>query len=159
MDTEQRKKIEELYLEMFKKMLAYSRANLDSDELAEEAVQDTFRIACQIPDRLCNSPNPQGWLILTLRNTIRNMKKNMATAKRITDRYLMHQYEECAVSEDVVDLNILYENLANEDDFRLLKEYAVERKSILEIAEDRNITLEACRKRIQRARARLQNKI
>ncbi len=159
MDARQSKKIEALYLEMYGKMIAYSRANLEEGELAEEAVQETFRIACQIPDRLLSSPNPQGWLILTLRNTIRTINRNRITAKRIADQYLLQQCKECAFSEDEIDLNILYENLADEENFRLLKEYAVEGKSILEMAEDRNITLEACRKRLQRARIKLQKKL
>jgi RNA polymerase sigma-70 factor (ECF subfamily) len=159
MDAEQRKKIEELYLEMYSKMIAYAQVNLEEGESAEEAVQETFRIACQLPDRLLSSPNPQGWLILTLRNTIRNTKKNRATAKRITDQYLLYQCKETAISQDEIDLNVLYENLANEEDFRLLKEYAVEGRSILEMAKDRDITLEACQKRLQRARVKLQNKL
>ena len=122
MNAEQSKQIEKLYLEMFDKLMVYARSSLDSEALAEEAVQETFRIACQIPERLCDSPNPQGWLVLTLKNTIRNMKSSRATAKRIMETYLLSQLKEASFSEDRINLNIMYENVADMEEFKLLKE-------------------------------------
>ena len=52
--------IERLYLQMYAMLFEYARASLSSDALAEEAVQDTFHIACQKPDELFSSPNPEG---------------------------------------------------------------------------------------------------
>lgn len=159
MNGEQSKQIEKLYLEMFDKLMAYARSSLDNEALAEEAVQETFRIACQIPERLCDSPNPQGWLVLTLRNTVRNMKSSRATAKRIVERYLMTQIKEVSISEDRIGLNILYENIADTEEFKLLSEMAVEGKSHEEMARTRGITISACKKRVQRAKEKLQTKI
>ena len=159
MDVEHSKRIEELYLEMFDKLMVYARASLDSESLAEEAVQETFRIACQIPERLCGSSNPQGWLVLTLRNTIRNMKSSRATAKRIVERYLVTQSKEVSFSEDRIDLNILYENIADTEEFKLLTEMAIEGRSHEEMAKARSISISACKKRVQRAKEKLQRKI
>ena len=53
MTEEQRKLISELYLEMFDKLIVYAHSSLENDALAEEAVQETFRIACQSPEKLC----------------------------------------------------------------------------------------------------------
>ena len=78
MNLEQRKIIGELYQEMFEKLMVYASVNLGSDSLAEEAVQETFRIACQKPESICNSPNPRGWLVNSLKNTIRNMQSKRA---------------------------------------------------------------------------------
>lgn len=159
MNVEQSKQIENLYLEMFDKLMAYARSNLDNEALAEEAVQETFRIACQIPERLCGSPNPQGWLVLTLRNTIRNMKSNRATAKRIMETYLLSQLKDASFSEDRINLNIMYENVADMEEFKLLKELVVEGRSHEEMAKARGITISACKKRVQRAKEKLQTKI
>lgn len=159
MNAEQRGQIEKLYIEMFDKLMVYARSSLDSEALAEEAVQETFRIACQIPERLCESPNPQGWLVLTLRNTIRNMKSSRATAKRIVERYLMTQIKEVSISEDKIGLNVLYENIADTEEFELLSEMAVEGRSHEEMARKRGITVSACKKRVQRAKEKLQRKI
>lgn len=144
---------------MFDKLIAYAKCSLDSDALAEEAVQETFRIACQIPGRLCESPNPKGWLVLTLKNTIRNMKSSRATAKRIVETYLLTQLKEVSFSEDSINLNILYENVADMEEFKLLKEMAIEGRSHEEMARARGITVSACKKRVQRAKETLRRKI
>lgn len=159
MNAEQRQQIGDLYLEMFDKLMAYAHCSLDSEALAEEAVQETFRIACQKPDALCSSANPQGWLVLTLKNTIRNMRSNRATAKRIVERYLMTQVKEISFSEDRINLNILYENVADTEEFKLLSELAIDGKSHEEMARSRGITVSACKKRVQRAKEKLQRKI
>ena len=155
MNTEQRQQIEALYLEMFDKLKAYAKCSLGSDALAEEAVQETFRIACQKPDALCSSANPQGWLVLTLKNTIRNIRSHQATVKRIVEQYLMTQVKEVSISEDRINLNILYEDVADTEEFKLLSELAIEGKSHKEMAEARGITVGACKKRVQRAKEKL----
>lgn len=72
MNAEQNKTIEQLYLELFDQMMVYARSSLQSESQAEEAVQETFRIACMKPDELCASPNPRGWLLNALKCTIQN---------------------------------------------------------------------------------------
>lgn len=159
MNSEQRGKIEELYREMFEKMKVYADCSLDNEALAEEAVQETFRIACQKPEELCESVNPQGWLVQTLKYTIRNMQSNRARAKRIVDRYLMTQIKDFAFSEDSLDLHVLYENVADTEEFKLLAEMTIEGRSHLEMANSRGISVSACKKRVQRAKETLRRKL
>ena len=159
MNAEQSRKIEELYLEMFDKLKIYACCSLESEALAEEAVQETFRIACQKPEQLCESANPRGWLVQTLKYTIRNIQSNRATAKRILEKYLMTQIKDFSFSEDKMDLNILYGNVADTEAFKLLAEMAIEGRSHLEMANSRGISVSACKKRVQRAKETLRTKI
>ena len=159
MNAEQTRKIEELYREMFEKMKVYACCSLDNEALAEEAVQETFRIACQKPEQLCQSVNPQGWLVQTLKYTIRNIQSNRATAKRIMEKYLMTQIKDFSFSENRLDLHILYENVADTEEFKLLVEMAIKGRSHLEMANSRGISVSACKKRMQRAKKTLQKKI
>ncbi|MBR2311028.1 MAG: hypothetical protein IKA47_10940 [Oscillospiraceae bacterium] len=159
MNPDQRQKIEELYLEMFEKMRIYACCSLDNESLAEEAVQETFRIACQKPEQLCESANPQGWLVQTLKYTICNIKSSQATAKRVVEKYLTTQFQDLSFSEDRPDLNVLYENVADTEEFKLLAEMAIEGKSHLEMANSRGISVSACKKRVQRAKETLRKKI
>ena len=159
MKDDQRIQIEQLYLEMFEKLMVYARCSLDNEDLAEEAVQNTFQIACQKPDEVCGSPSPQGWLVLTLRNTIRHMISSRATAKRIVETYLLSQLKEEAVWEDPVDLSRQYGDIADTEEFRLLSEMAIEGKTHKEIALSRGISIQVCRKRMQRAKEILRKKI
>lgn len=159
MNTEQNKMIEQLYLEMHDMLICYARSSLDEEGLAEEAVQETFQVACQKPEEFCNSPNPKGWLVKTLKFTIQNMKRSRETARQILSNYLATQIQETSFSEDKVSLEVLYENVADLEEFRLIKEMAVDGKSHLEMAEARGISVNACKKRVQRAKELLQKKI
>ena len=159
MTAVQNRMIEELYLEMFDKMMAYARCSLSNESLAEEAVQETFRIACQKPDQLCQSVNPRGWLVQTLKYTICNIQSSQATAKRILEKFLTTPSEDVPFSEDSVDLHVLYGNVAHTEEFKLLTEMAIEGKSHLEMAKSRGISVDACKKRVQRAKETLRKKI
>lgn len=159
MNAEQNKLIEQLYLELFDRMMAYARSSLRSESQAEEAVQETFRIACMKPDELSASPNPRGWLLNTLKFTIQNKKRCDDNTNRLLTDYIASQSREIAVSEDKVSLEVLYGNIAELDEFKLLQEMAVDGKSQLEMAQDRGISLSACKKRVQRAKEMLRKKI
>ncbi|MBO5953533.1 MAG: sigma-70 family RNA polymerase sigma factor [Oscillospiraceae bacterium] len=155
----QRKQIEELYMEMYDKLMAYACSCLASEALAEEAVQETFHIACKKSMQLCCSSNPQGWLVLTLKNTIRNMQSHRAAMKKLVERYMLTRISECSYTEDKIQFNILYEDVTEMDEFKLLSEMVIEGKSHQEMAEARGITVSACKKRVQRAKEALQKKI
>ncbi len=159
MNAEHSKQIENLYLEMFDKLKAYAHSILESNTLAEEAVQETFRIACQKPESLYTCPNPQGWIFMVLKNTIRNIQHNRAAAKRILEMYLLVEAGETTFSNDKLRIEVTYENIADTEEFQLLKEMAIEGKSHEEMAAARGITVSACKKRMQRAKEKLQKKL
>lgn len=159
MNAEQRKVIEQLYMQMYDMLITYARCSLSEEALAEEAVQETFRIACQKPEELCNSPNPKGWLVNTLKFTIQNMKRSRENARQILSEYLSDQSRQILYSDDKVSLDILYENVSDLEAFKLLKEIAIDGKSHLEIAKSRGISVSACKKRVQRAKELLQKKL
>ncbi len=158
MDIEQSRLIEHLYMEMYDMLMTYARCSLQEEALAEEAVQETFQIACQKPESLQESPNPKGWLVNTLKNTIRNMKHNRANAQRILAQYLEIRVDEELYCEDPLSLDTLYGNIADTDEFKLLKEFAIDGRSHLEMAKARGITVAACKKRLQRAKETLRIK-
>ncbi len=158
MDIEQSKFIEHLYLEMHDMLLTYARCSLQEESLAEEAVQETFQIACQKPESLQESPNPKGWLVNTLKNTIRNIKHSRANAQRILVLYLEARADTETYSEDQLSLATLYGNIVNTEEFKLLKEFAIDGRSHLEMAQARGITIAACKKRVQRAKETLRTK-
>ena len=159
MNTAQSNLIERLYFEMYDMLLIYARNSLDEDSLAEEAVQETFRIACQKPEHLFESPNPKGWLVNTLKNVIRNMKRSRESAQMLLSKYLAVQTKDIAFSETKVGLEVMYENVADTEEFKLIKEMAIDGRSHLEMATDRGITVAACKKRVQRAKETLQKKL
>lgn len=159
MNPNQREQIGQLYQEMYEFLLSYALSSLKNRPLAEEAIQETFRIACLKPGALLDSPNPKGWLINTLKNTIRNIQRSQANANRLLLAYTAVHGSNVAFSEDKLSMEINYSNVADLEEFKLIKEMAVEGKSHLEMAEARGISVDACKKRVQRAKELLRKKI
>lgn len=73
--------------------------------------------------------------------------------------YLALQIRESYISEDRLNVEILYQNVAGMEEFKLLSEMAIEGLSHKEMAEKRNISVNACKKKVQRAREILQVRI
>lgn len=153
------KEIDRLYLRMYPILFEYARSVLANDALAQEAVQDTFVIACQKPEALCGSPNPEGWLVNTLKNVLSNTLRAQKTAKRVLLSHFAVNSGEISFQTDRVEVELLYEDIAELEEFKLLRELALEGRSYLEMAQTRGITVDACRKRMERARKTLQNRI
>lgn len=158
MTSDQRKRIEEFYLEMYDRLFIYAWSALDNESLAEEAIQETFRIVCMKPEDLLSSPNPKGWIVNTLKYTIQNMKRSRDKANVLLTQYLAAN-SSVAFSEDRISLEVTYENVARSEEFSLIKEMAVDGRSHLEMAQSRGISVAACKKRVQRAKEFLRRKI
>lgn len=152
MSPEQDKMIEDLYLELYSKLMAYSRSSLQDTDLAEEAVQETFRIACQKITVLSSHPNPHGWILATLKNVISNTRKTRNRSNQFLAGYIHSRNLEDVAIRDTLPLNVEYGELAQTEEFQLIAEMAIEGKSHKELAAKRGITVDACKKRAQRAR-------
>jgi RNA polymerase sigma-70 factor (ECF subfamily) len=87
------------------------------------------------------------------------MERSRLTADRILKEYCTLQISRIKESNDSVGIELLYEDVAHMEEFRLLREMAVDGKSHLEMAQSRGISVEACRKRVQRAKETLRNKL
>ncbi|MGI5971597.1 MAG: RNA polymerase sigma factor [Oscillospiraceae bacterium] len=116
----QRSAIEKYYKEMFYQLSAYAQSALNDRALAEEAVQDTFRIACAKADCFLASPNPKGWLLNTLKNVIRNTVRSRSSLSSLLVSIIEFD-ESIAGDRDTPDIDFTYFNLADNEDFKLLK--------------------------------------
>ena len=150
--------IEQLYYSMYDTLFFY--AQLHSKDLAppEDIVHDTFRIACVKSEELINSENPKGWLMLTMKNVIRNLKQKQAHYQSSILTLTAQTECELAAKEDPIDIHLLYGKLAETEDFKMVWEQANGR-AIQEIANERSISVNTCKKRLQRAKEALRKKI
>lgn len=159
MNAEQNKLLDELYRQMYRFLLCYAQSALNNESLAEEAVQETFAIACRRVDRVCGSENPKGWLVETLKLVIKNLERRQQAANKIISELAEYRPDMVAAPGDQVDLKLLYGELSNTKEFRLVYAIAVEGQSYIEIAEAEGITAQTCRKRFERAKKYLQRKV
>ncbi|MBD5153020.1 MAG: sigma-70 family RNA polymerase sigma factor [Oscillibacter sp.] len=149
--------IERLYKEMYPALYAYAKRILDDPALAEEAIQDTFCIACAKQEQLLHSSEPRGWVMCTLKYVMRNMLRAQVKLKNLLCQ--IQSLEASAGDEVQVSVDVLFGDVSDSEDFQLLKRVALDRCTMLEIAEELDISVEACKKRVQRARKRLQERI
>lgn len=155
--------LEDLYRTYFEKLRTYASCALESPDLAEEVVQDTFHEAVQHIDKLMTHPNPGGWLKLTVKNKI-------AHARRDMNRYMLRFVSLDAGAYDngipsVVDnlprqteslLQVIRENLT-EEEWTLLRRITLEKSSYKTVAEELGLTVWTCQKRVQRIREKLRH--
>lgn len=156
LNQEEEKYIEQLYREMYTCLFFYAKNAQGNKTLAEEAVQDTFRIACIKPESLMSSKNPRGWLINTLKNVIRNRRRTEARLNNLLLAAMSAYEPQVKATVDTAEFHAAYSNALGEDDFQLLINIVIRRYSMLEAAEELGISVEACKKRVQRAKKRLQ---
>lgn len=155
----QENEIRKLYLEMYGLLMGYARSILQDYALAEEAVQETFRIACSKPDNLLTSENPKGWLINTLKNVLRNTRRSKAKTNTLLAALLQSDQWKVDGSYDEIGVDVLYSNVSEDKDFQLIKKIVLEQRTMLEAANELGITVEACTKRFQRAKKSLRKKL
>ena len=121
-------------------------------DMAHEAAQETFHIACEKTDDLMNSPNPIGWL----KNTEKNVARNMIRARERQAR-LLRSFEELHTD----DIRFSYQmrsrfrigdlkgHITDEDLF-LFRRIFIDGISYKDASKELGIKMWACRKRVQR---------
>ena len=143
--------IAELYLAYGSYLTDYAQNSGCNPYVAEDLVQETFTIALQKSLDLYQAASRRGWLIRTLRNLIGNQQRNIRYAQK-----LLKRLEKQASDSHTDELSplLLYKGMISEDDLNLLLRYWDYGDSVESIAKDLNLKIEACKKRIQRAKAR-----
>lgn len=158
MNDGQKRAIEKYYLRLYPLLIEYARSAFP-DSLGEELVQETFRIACRKPDAFLDSPNPEGWLVNTLKNVIRNAHRSRENARQLLQDYISAQAETVAAPDNLARPELLYGDLADTEEYLLVKAIYLDGVSYLALSQKLGISIDACRKRVQRAKEFLQEKI
>lgn len=147
--------IEQLYREMYDKLCIYAMRALNDVSSAEETVQDTFHIACVKKSSLLSSDNPRGWLMNTLKNVIKNKRRSLARLNRLMLSSAFADAAPCDTQSVEMDFRLTYTAILGEEDFALLKRIVLDKYTMLEAAAELGISVDACKKRVRRAKDKL----
>lgn len=149
-DMKVQETIEELYHQMFEKLVIYARVRVPMEQ-AEELAQETFAVACAHSKKMCESSNPRGWLLNTLKFLIRNRGRKRESWCEL----LMGDQDFDLILEDSpleqVDLYLSYSDIISEEEFRLIEAIDVEGYTVRQVAQNLGISVDACQKRLRRA--------
>ena len=159
MTREQAQYIEQLYTDMYGSLYSYAYVILKNTHLSEEAVQETFQIACSKPTDLMSSKNPKGWLMNVLKNVLRNTLRKRATLEKYIAEAESANIDLVASPAPGSNVDLMYSDMVTEAEFQLLKRVAIDQYTMLEAAETLGITVEACKKRVQRMGKKLRRKL
>lgn len=159
MKPEENELIDRLYFEMYEPLVGYANSLLHDQHRAEELVQEVFVSAVRKPDALLSSPNPRGWLYRTLVHMLQNNTRTTAHQLQLIADYLSVNGAQIAVSIDQPDLKLKYGTLAQTEEFKLIYDMAVLGKTHEEMAAERSISVNTCRKRAERAKKFLRRKL
>lgn len=158
---EQGRRIEQIFKQMQRRLHAYAVTALKNEFQAEEAIQETFCIVCEKPKDMLNSPNPSGWVMETLKGVLRNTVRRNITLKKhfIAAEDVGIDWIQVSHHKVDSDVDLIYADLIREKDFYLLKQVVLERRTLLDMAEELGISVEACKKRFQRAEKKFRQEI
>lgn len=159
MTAEQNQFLTNRYHEKRKFLLEYAEGSLHNYALSEEAVQQTFEIACRKIDDFCSSPNPDGWLTKTLSFVIRNIESRQRSERRVIAMTDDYRPDLVAAPEVPLPLRVTYGPLVDTPQFHLVYEAEVLGRTLAEIASELGISETACKKRAERSRKYLQRKM
>lgn len=150
--------LEQVYRSSYDGLFIYANSKLHNTDLAEEAVQETFRIACAKPEALQSSPNPKGWLVKTLKyvlmDTKRHRQKDMELIAAIADIPL-----DTLITYDDTKVEVLYQRQMGDPAFRMLVRFAVYGESVATISKKTGLSISAVKKRMERARKKYQKEM
>lgn len=143
-----------MYIRSYDMLFAYAVTLLGNASTAEEAVQETFRIACMKPEALIQSENPVGWLVNTVKHSVRNIKRTQMR-RRIGAMLSLDKVEEHLAVPEAGYAAVEMSDLMTDEEYRVLNWHVLLNVPIKDIAESMNISEEACKKRIQRTKKRV----
>ena len=159
MKTEYAQRLAALYASMYDVLYQKTMLRYRDPDFAEDVIHETFAIACAECPRLLEHPCPEGWLLVTARHVAERKH-------RLRDYHVLPLNDADRLPsnrpDDPVDLlepDVLYADLARTEEFQLVRELAEGQLTRGEAAAKQGITEVAYRKRVQRAKASLAEKI
>lgn len=146
--------IESLYRSEYAKLLGYALKRVGKIDLAQDLVQDTFHEAVQNREKLRSHPNPQGWLMQTLKNKVLYHEREHA---RYIKYFVSSEVvgEIASPSDHVSEIMQTVEATLTAEEFYLFKRIMLQRDSHLDVAAELGITVWACQKRLSRIKEKL----
>lgn len=160
MASEKERIFTEYYTQYFNKLKIYAYSSLGSWSRAEEAAQDTFHIAWTKMDDFISSKNPMGWLVNTLKFTIRNIKRHDNLQMRLfislSEFGEMPAINNTDIDADI-DIDEVCKSVLSREEYYLMRRIVLDKATYKEMSDELGIKLWACQKRMQRIIQKLRN--
>lgn len=151
MDSQDKRLLMEQWYRQYAPFLFHYALQLTDHHSAEEAVQETFRIAWEAVQRQ-EIEYPKTWLRKITENVLKNQLRQQGRRTGLLVSADELPADALGKHEDPVDVELEYGGLISRQDLHLIKLLAVDGCTYAEAAQALGTTAEACRKRASRAR-------
>jgi len=139
-----------LYKNQYERMLRIAYRMLGDLNQAQDIVQDVFLQALFHQDQLIEHPNPEGWLIVTLRNLIQNERRKLESHPKVS----IDDIIDLSDKETEIPLDAVLPLALPLEDRNILIWRFEQGLSYQEIANYLGISESGCRSRVSRAISR-----
>jgi len=145
--------LEKIYIQKYMIFYSYAFAQTQSTKDAEDLVQDTFCTALEKNSCFSNSTNPEGWIMKTLKNKIKNFNRKNANCLTINlDEYWIHQLPNTAsfdIDQSIGLLECAHATLSNYE-YKILQFILFEGHTFREASQLFQLPIWTCQKKYQR---------
>ena len=139
-----------LYRALYEKLFRIAYRMLGDTEQAGDAVQDVFLQVVFHRSKLMEHPNPEGWLVITLKNNIYNERRRSMAHQIVS----LDEIAPVAEAEPETPLEMLLPEKLPQADREILFWRFVQDLDYREIADRLGISESSCRSRLSRAISR-----
>jgi len=130
----------------------------------QDVLQEVFLLAAK--KKICDHPNPEGWLVITTVNVCNNYIQSNARRIRKYNKLVQEQHNANVDSKkrpvnpntdetDDVDLQLVMEQVLSDEERELLIQHYINGLSLEEISHHLNVSPNALRVRLHRIRKKL----
>lgn len=139
--------IPSLYEAQCEKMLKFAYRMVGSIETAQDLVHETFLLALFSQDKLADHPNPEGWLMKTLRNLTLNERRRIENHSTVP----LEMVDNYIGKELYTSLDLLLPKQLSKEEREILVWRFEQQMEYREIADRLGISEVGCRSRVSRA--------
>ena len=139
--------LQTLYENNYEKMLKFSYRMLGTRADAQDLMQETFLLALYHQTKLYNHPNPEGWLMKTLRNLSLNEQRRIQNHPVVSIESIANTMG----SEHDTPLDLLLPKQLSKEEREILIWRYEQQLEYKDIADRLGISEAGCRSRVSRA--------
>lgn len=150
--------IEDAYKAYFKDVYGYVVRRVGNETVAEDIVHDVFLTALDKIEKFRNHPQQKGWLMVTARNKMRELKRKMENNPLESLEEMVEVGEE-EVDYEKIEFELTVLEVVKEEEWELIKDYYLRGVTIREMAEKYGITENAMTVRLHRLRKKIKERI
>jgi len=136
-----------LYESNYEKMFKFSYRLIGSVESAQDLVHETFFLALFNQSKLSHHPNPEGWLMQTLKNLVQNERRRLQKHPVVS----LETFSNVVGEENITSLELLLPKQLTKEEREILIWRYEEQMEYKDIADRLGISEVGCRSRVSRA--------